>query len=189
MRYRLRRVGLVASFKLLDQRQDFLLRLRRQMENLLLNCFHDTHNFWIVLFFPACDNRQLFVRQTVALIDQRVNLRYLSLPIGLGNSGKAEAICLKSSWPPIMAFVTMKNATEIWELEERRLAEANVLLQNDFCEGALYLAGYSIELFLKAKICELLRIPGMKTAAIKLALLEFRWSCPYVVASQPPEMV
>ena len=60
-----------------------------------------------------------------------------------------------------MTFITMKNATEIWELGERRLAEANVLLQNNFCEGALYLAGYSIELFLKAKICALLRIPNL----------------------------
>ena len=60
-----------------------------------------------------------------------------------------------------MTFVAMKNATEIWELGERRLAEAKALLQNDFCEGALYLAGYSIELFLKAKICELLRIPNL----------------------------
>ena len=60
-----------------------------------------------------------------------------------------------------MAPITMKNATEIWELGERRLAEATVLLQSGFCEGALYLAGYSIELFLKAKICELLRIPNL----------------------------
>lgn len=60
-----------------------------------------------------------------------------------------------------MALAIMKNTTEIWELGERRLAEAKALLQSGFCEGALYLAGYSIELFLKAKICELLRIPNL----------------------------
>ena len=48
----------------------------------------------------------------------------------------------------------MKSAAEIKELSHLRLAEATILCGQEKYDGAFYLAGYSIELMLKAKICE-----------------------------------
>ena len=48
----------------------------------------------------------------------------------------------------------MKNSDEIKELAYERLEEAKILAENDKYDGAFYLAGYSIELMLKAKVCE-----------------------------------
>jgi len=55
----------------------------------------------------------------------------------------------------------MRNAQEIRELANRRIDEANLLIANNYFEGAVYLAGYAVELSLKAKICELLDIPNL----------------------------
>lgn len=55
----------------------------------------------------------------------------------------------------------MNNASEIRKLADTRLAEAKLLLDKDYCEGALYLAGYCIELLLKAKIADLLDIQNL----------------------------
>lgn len=55
----------------------------------------------------------------------------------------------------------MTNPKEIKELALQRLKEADVLFQNKMCDGAFYLAGYSVELILKAKICERLGIPNL----------------------------
>ncbi len=53
----------------------------------------------------------------------------------------------------------MKNIQEIRDLAALRIAEAEYLMQNksnDFSAAAFYLAGYAVELTLKARICELL---------------------------------
>lgn len=55
----------------------------------------------------------------------------------------------------------MTNPKEIKDLAKQRLTEAEILLKNGMCDGAFYLAGYSVELTLKAKICERLGIPNL----------------------------
>jgi HEPN domain-containing protein len=55
----------------------------------------------------------------------------------------------------------MKNPIEIRELAIQRLAEARILLNNGMCDGAFYLAGYSVELSLKSRICEKFGIPNL----------------------------
>ncbi|MEO7175421.1 MAG: hypothetical protein ABIV51_06160 [Saprospiraceae bacterium] len=55
----------------------------------------------------------------------------------------------------------MTNPFEIRILAAKRLEEAEILLNNGKFEGAFYLAGYSIELTLKAKICEHLDVPNL----------------------------
>jgi hypothetical protein len=55
----------------------------------------------------------------------------------------------------------MRNATEIRKLAESRLEEAKLLLENNHCEGALYLSGYAIELILKARIVEVLDVQNL----------------------------
>lgn len=52
----------------------------------------------------------------------------------------------------------MKTVAEIEGLATKRLEEAKLLLSNGYFEGAFYLAGYSIELMLKARICKHLEI-------------------------------
>jgi HEPN domain-containing protein len=48
----------------------------------------------------------------------------------------------------------VKNPGQIRQLAYERLEEAQILAQNGKYDGAFYLAGYSIELMLKAKVCE-----------------------------------
>lgn len=55
----------------------------------------------------------------------------------------------------------MDSPKEILELVKQRLREANILLQNDEPDGAFYLAGYSVELMLKWKVCENFDIPNL----------------------------
>lgn len=55
----------------------------------------------------------------------------------------------------------MNNPSEIRKLAQQRLNEAKILFDNNMCDGAFYLAGYSVELTLKAKICELIGIPNL----------------------------
>ncbi len=55
----------------------------------------------------------------------------------------------------------MNNPKEIKDLAYQRLKEAEILYKNGMCDGAFYLAGYSVELMLKAKICERLGIPNI----------------------------
>lgn len=55
----------------------------------------------------------------------------------------------------------MTNLFEIKQLAWQRLEEAKILSSNNMCDGAFYLAGYSVELMLKAKICERLGIPNL----------------------------
>ena len=55
----------------------------------------------------------------------------------------------------------MKNAEEIKKLSNLRLAEATILCEKEKYDGAFYLAGYSVELMLKAKICEHFKIDNL----------------------------
>jgi len=55
----------------------------------------------------------------------------------------------------------MKNPKEIFRIAESRISEANILLAAGYYDGAFYLAGYSIEMALKAKICLHLDIPNL----------------------------
>lgn len=55
----------------------------------------------------------------------------------------------------------MTNPQEIRNLAAQRLKEAQILYKNEMYDGAFYLAGYSVELMLKAKICERLGIPNL----------------------------
>ncbi len=55
----------------------------------------------------------------------------------------------------------MTNPEEIKNLAMQRLEEARILFRNGMSDGAFYLAGYSVELMLKAKICERLGIPNL----------------------------
>lgn len=61
----------------------------------------------------------------------------------------------------------MTNPAEIKKLAYERLSEAEILYQNQKYDGAFYLAGYSVELMLKAKICERLGVPNLFDEADK----------------------
>jgi hypothetical protein len=55
----------------------------------------------------------------------------------------------------------MTDPKEIEKLAWQRLQEAEILYHNKMFDGAFYLAGYSVELMLKAKICNRLGIPNL----------------------------
>lgn len=55
----------------------------------------------------------------------------------------------------------MKIPIEIKALALERLGEAEILYQNKKFDGAFYLAGYSAELMLKAKICIRMGVPNL----------------------------
>ena len=55
----------------------------------------------------------------------------------------------------------MHTPKEIKDLAFLRLEEAVILYKSGKCDGAFYLAGYSVELMLKAKICERFGIPNL----------------------------
>lgn len=55
----------------------------------------------------------------------------------------------------------MNDPLEIKKLAIERLEEADILYNNRKFDGAFYLAGYSVELMLKAKICERFGIPNL----------------------------
>ena len=52
----------------------------------------------------------------------------------------------------------MPKRSEFQELATLRLAEANVLLTQNYPDGAFYLAGYAVECALKSAICKALNI-------------------------------
>lgn len=55
----------------------------------------------------------------------------------------------------------MENPTVIRNIAGLRLVEAQILVSNTQPEGAVYLAGYGVELMLKAKIAERLGLPWL----------------------------
>lgn len=68
----------------------------------------------------------------------------------------------------------MENITEIKKLSETRLIEAELLFHNELYDGCIYLAGYSVELLLKAKIAELLDVPSLYVTMGKDKIKAFR---------------
>ncbi len=63
----------------------------------------------------------------------------------------------------------MTSPSEIVKLAWQRLQEAEILYSNKMYDGAFYLAGYSVELMLKAKICERLGVPNLFDESDKTA--------------------
>lgn len=61
----------------------------------------------------------------------------------------------------VFLFFLMKSPADILAIADSRLNEANILFANKMYDGAFYLAGYSVELTLKAKICERLGLPNI----------------------------
>lgn len=55
----------------------------------------------------------------------------------------------------------MNTSEEIKRLADLRLEEAEILLDNNKTNGAFYLLGYTIELYLKYKICKVLNIDDL----------------------------
>lgn len=68
----------------------------------------------------------------------------------------------------------MENIREIVKISELRLKEANILFDNDCFDGSIYLAGYSVELLLKAKIAQLLDLDSLFVSVGKEKLKPFR---------------
>lgn len=62
---------------------------------------------------------------------------------------------------------SMNTIREITDLADKRLKEAELLHANGMEEGALYLAGYVVELMLKARICKNLDIENFYIRPIK----------------------
>ncbi len=62
----------------------------------------------------------------------------------------------------------MKNPQQIRILANERLSEAKILCENGKYDGAFYLAGYSNELMLKAKICGQLDVDDLFDEACKM---------------------
>lgn len=54
----------------------------------------------------------------------------------------------------------MTNPQDIQDLADLRIREATGLVNIGFPDAAFYLAGYAAELYLKAKICENLKLPN-----------------------------
>jgi hypothetical protein len=57
----------------------------------------------------------------------------------------------------------MTNPNDIRQLADLRIIEAENLNTVGYPDGAFYLAGYAVELYLKAKICENLNLPTFYT--------------------------
>lgn len=55
----------------------------------------------------------------------------------------------------------MKDPIEIRGLADTRLNEADLLCANGYCDGAFYLGGYAVELYLKARICEIVDVKNL----------------------------
>ena len=55
----------------------------------------------------------------------------------------------------------MENLQEIYDLAKQRLRESRILFDAGEVDGAFYLAGYSVELMLKWKICKNFEIPNL----------------------------
>jgi len=72
----------------------------------------------------------------------------------------------------------MPTKIELKKLARTRLKEAKVLYQNGLYDGACYLAGYVIELALKARICKVLDLDdypetGEISKSFKMGLSSF----------------
>jgi hypothetical protein len=61
----------------------------------------------------------------------------------------------------------MKSQSGIEKLARQKLAAAKCLLENEHYDDAYYLAGYSIELYLKAVICKTLGVDSFYSFSIR----------------------
>jgi len=68
----------------------------------------------------------------------------------------------------------VENVQEIVKIAELRLKEAKILFDNDCFDGCIYLAGYCIELLLKAKIAMLLDLDNLFASVGKEKIKPFR---------------
>jgi|SRR6056297_1494029 len=55
----------------------------------------------------------------------------------------------------------METPEQILNLVDQRIREAKILLENGEADGAFYLAGYSVELILKWKVCQNFEISNL----------------------------
>jgi hypothetical protein len=67
----------------------------------------------------------------------------------------------------------VRTIQDICALADRRLEEAQTLLDNRLFEGAFYLAGYAVELRLKARICKNLDIEDFYMKPVKVGKQAF----------------
>lgn len=68
----------------------------------------------------------------------------------------------------------MNSRVEIQELSHTRLKEARTLFEKGFYNGACYMAGYSVELALKAALCKTLDIDKLFCDSFKAQTKVFR---------------
>ena len=68
----------------------------------------------------------------------------------------------------------MENVEEIVKISELRLKEAKILFDNDCFDGSIYLAGYCVELLLKAKIAMLLNLDNLFVSVGKEKIKPFK---------------
>ena len=66
----------------------------------------------------------------------------------------------------------MENLQEIYDLANQRMREARILFDANEIDGAFYLAGYSVELMLKWKICKNFEIPNLFSSDPNALLIE-----------------
>jgi len=66
-------------------------------------------------------------------------------------------VCYQVEWQYIAAL-DMKSQSHIEKLAEQKLASAYCLLDKGQYNDAYYLAGYAVELYLKAMVCKTLRV-------------------------------
>ncbi len=68
----------------------------------------------------------------------------------------------------------MEDINEIVAIAELRLKEAKILLEAECYEGCIYIAGYCVELLLKAKIAQLLDLDSLFVSIGKEKIKPFR---------------
>jgi len=68
----------------------------------------------------------------------------------------------------------VENVEEIVKIAELRLKESKILFDNECFDGSIYLAGYCIELLLKAKISMLLDLDNLFVSVGKEKIKPFR---------------
>lgn len=66
---------------------------------------------------------------------------------------------LRVNFRKLQPNLNLKTEAEIISLSENKLRAAELLMSNNFFDDAYYIAGYALELILKAKICKTLLIP------------------------------
>ena len=68
----------------------------------------------------------------------------------------------------------MESVNDIIAIADLRLQEAQVLYDNNLYDGSVYLAGYCVELLLKARIAQLLDLPNLFVTMRKEIIRPFK---------------